>query len=456
MVGAAQPDQSEGEHEVTLPRLSRALDHATVVRWFVSDGQAVVEGDVLAEIAAGHVTMEVEASVGGVVSSLLQPAGPAALPVGTVIARISAPSAGDSGAGVAQGDGTGAEPQGTAFRVCHVESPARGPASEMTYADALRRGLAAEMRADADVFVIGESVADFGRCSPVVAGLAEEFGARRVVGTPITPSGFMGLAVGAAMAGLKPVVEVTAWALSLQGLDAIVSSAAKTRYRSGGQVGVPLVLRGRHGRWAGTGATHSLDLAAWLANVPGLKVVCPATPACAKGLIAAAIRDPDPVIVLEPDSLYETTGAVPDNDGWQVALGTARLARQGRDLSIVTYGAAVVTALQAAEQLAEGGVEAEVVDLRSLRPLDLATVLASVRKTGRLLTLDEAWPVCSIAAEICAAVAVSAFGALRAAPVRLAAADVPAPYAESLAALVVPDADEVAARARRLVGRDVL
>lgn len=451
MARSAQTSDADEATDVTLPRLSRTLDRATIVRWFVEDGQAVDEGDVLAEISGDNVTMELEAATGGVVTDL-RPAAQAELPAGTVIARIAPKTSNDDDHAESRDDDTAGTRETTEGRVPDVASDQ--PMSDMTYGEALRAGLAAAMRRDSDVFVIGEAVADFGRCSPAVKGLADEFGTRRVVGTPITPSAVLGLAVGAAMAGLKPVVEVTAWALALQGLDAIVSSAAKTRYRSGGQLGVPLVIRGRHGTWPGAGPMHSLDMAAWLASVPGLKVVCPATPACAKGLIAAALHDPDPVLVLESEALYDVIGGVPDADDWSVPIGSARKAREGADVSIVAYGAAVSTALQAAELLADAGIAAEVIDLRALRPLDMATVLQSVRKTGRLLALDEAWPVCSIASEICASVAVSAFSALRAPPVRLGAADVPMPYAESLSTLALPDADEVAARARRLVGRD--
>lgn len=452
MAGSVQTNEADDALEVRLPRLSRTLDRATIVRWFVTDGQAVDEGDVLAEICGDNVTMEVEATAGGVVKDLRPPE--AELPAGTVIARI-APKATDDADRSEGGSGDDVAAETRAATNGEQEAGLEHRAvTDLSYAEALRAGLAAAMRSDPDVFILGEAVADFGRCSPAVKGLAEEFGARRVVGTPITPSAFMGLAVGAAMAGLKPVVEVTAWALALQGLDAIVSSAAKTRYRSGGQLGVPLVIRGRHGAWPAAGAMHNMDMAAWLASVPGLKVVCPATPACAKGLITAALQDPDPVLILESDALYDVVGAVPDAEDWSVTIGTARLAREGRDVSIVTYSAAVATAVRAAERLAEGGVDAEVIDLRSLRPLDMTAVLASVRKTGRVLALDEAWPVCSIASEICASVAVSAFSALRAPPARLGAVDVPMPYAESLSSLVMPDADEVAARVRRLVGRD--
>lgn len=440
---------SKTEHDVVMPRVAKDLERAAIVRWMVHEGQAVQEGDVIAEIAAGHTTMEVEARTDGIVEALL-PAGPGLVEAGVVIARI----AGQIAKGKESETAPSAQPH-SARSPAPVARWTEGDAldlssSELTYAEALRAGLAAQLRRDADVFVIGEGVADFGRCSAVMQGLAEDFGERRIVGTPITPHAVVGLAVGAALAGLKPVVEVTAWALALQALDPIVSTAAKTRYRSGGALGVPLVLRGRNGAWPGTGVMHNVNLASWFAHVPGLKVVCPATPRCAKGLMQAAILDPDPVVVLEPHALYDVAGSVPDSDDWVVPLGKARVARSGGDLSIVTYGAGVALAMAAAETLDQSGVSAEVIDLRSLRPLDMPAVLASVRKTGRLLTLDDGWPVCSIGAEICAGVAAAAFGSLKAAPVRMEGADTPVPFATNLEALVLPDAEEVAAKALRL------
>lgn len=438
-----------------MPRISKTVEQAAVARWFVTEGQKVGEGDVLAEIAAGNVTMEIEAGSGGVVAELVVPAGCDLLAAGTLLARLT-------GAAVAQAESAPAPvvtapPATLPEREAAIEiasNDAAQPVTVLSFARALRAGLAAQMRQDPDVFVIGESVADFGRCSAVVAGLAEEFGHRRVVGTPITPHAVVGLAVGAAMAGLKPVVEVTAWALALQAIDPIVSSAAKTRYRSGGHQGVPIVLRGRNGMWPGAGAMHSVSLASWFAAVPGLKVVCPATPACAKGLMWSAIADPDPVIVLEADALYETTGPAPDDDHWSVPIGKARVARAGESLTIVTYGSGVALALGAAEALSAAGVSAEVIDLRTLRPLDMPAVVASVRKTGRLMTLDDAPPVCSIGAEICAGVTAAAFGSLKAAPVRMAAADTPVPFAANLEALVLPAAEDIAAKALRLAGQD--
>lgn len=449
----ARPDV----RDVVMPRLSRSQDAAAIVVWKVREGDRVAEGDILADLEVGSVTMEVEAPCAGTISQILHPASSALIPAGTTIVRIDAQRAEDAA--------ETPDHQPTPPREAEKTTPAPVPDAavvaidgerlkqDLSVADALRTALRSALLRDPTVFIIGESVADPARCSPVLRDLAGEFGADRVVGTPITPHAVAGMAVGAAMAGLKPVVDVTAWALMLQALDPIVQSAAKTRYRSNGQASVPLVLRGRNGAWARGGAMHSMNLASWFAAVPGLKVVCPATAACAKGLMTAAIADPDPVIILETEALYETVGAVPDDEAWSIPLGKARVARSGTDITIVTYGAGVRVALAAAEVLqgGDGAISAEVIDLRSLRPLDMPAVLTSVRKTGRLLTLDDATPICSISSEICAAVSSQAFNALKAAPLRVEAADTPVPYAGNLESLVYADAGEVAAKAKRLV-----
>lgn len=448
-----QIDSGPDEATVPMPRLTFAPRGAAVRRWAVREGQRVAAGDVIAEIAAADTTLEIEAPADGVVAALLVPEGPEEIEAGRVIARIApvavaAIVAGDANAMAREPTwATPAVPDGAAHGAA-----AHGPGAMLTYVEALQAGLAEEMRRDERVFLIGESVADFGRSSGVARGLMEEFGGQRVVGVPITPEGFTGLAVGAAMAGLRPVVEFRGWSVALQAIDHIVSTAAKTRYRSGGALGVPIVLRGLNGAWPSTGPMHSVSFAAWFANVPGLKVVCPATPSCAKALLKAAIRDPDPVIMLETEALYDASEWVLEGEDRLAAIGKARIAREGRDLSIVTYGRGVMIAGQAAEQMAQSGVCVEVVDLRTLRPIDVATVLASVRKTGRLLTLDDGWPVCSIGAEICATVAVSAFDALRSPPGRVEAADVPVPYAANLEDLVFPSAADVAAKGLRVVG----
>lgn len=435
--------------DVVMPALSRAKPAAAIVRWLAAEGEAVEEGDVLAEVAAGNVTMEVEAACAGILVTIVSPADTdAKINAGTVIARIATqedddetqPAAGQAGTGEASS--TNAQTQADSASM---------PGSEMTYADALKAALTAQMLKDDRVFVIGEGVAGSERVSPVVQGLVDAFGTKRVVETPIIPHAMTGLAAGAAMAGLKPVVEFMTWSLALQAIDPIVSTAAKTRYRSGGELGLPMVLRARNGRWPGTGPMHSVSLAAWFAHIPGLKVVAPATPACAKGLMHVAIEDPDPVIILEADSLYETAGHVPDDEGWTVPIGKARVAREGRDITLVAYSSGVAEALGAASALATKGIEAEVIDLRSLRPLDRTAIETSVKKTGRLLCLDEGWTCCSIAAEVCAHVAGHCFADLKSGPVRMTAADTPVPAAPNLEQLIWPAAGDVAARALKLM-----
>lgn len=437
-----------GTRDIAMPRLSKLHDQARIVAWSVAAGQRVAEGELLGEVEAGTITMEIEAPCDGVVHEVLFPPGLASVAAGTVIARI-APVPHDAKPASAPATPVGEHPTAPAVAPSFARSV--GSSQEKSYADAVRDGLAACMSADPDVFVIGESVGEPSRCSPALKGLLEEFGPARVVATPIAPHAVIGLAAGAAMAGLKPVVDVMAWSLALQALDPIIQTAAKTRYRSNGQTGVPLVLRGRNGAWAGSGPMHAMSLAALFAGIPGLKVVCPATPECAKGLIIAAIDDPDPVIVLECDALYDVAGSVPDASDWSVPIGKARIARAGTDLTMVTYGSGVPVALDAAGMLEGDGVSAEVIDLRTLRPLDLPAVLTSVRKTGRLVTLDDGPPICSISSEVCASVAAQAFAALKAPPVRIEAADTPVPHAPNLEQLVYADAGEVAAKALRLV-----
>lgn len=348
-----------------------------------------------------------------------------------------------------------------ALRAALAQPPAGGPAAaavatpaaaeRMTYREALRAALAEEMRRDPDVFLIGEEVGEHQGAFRVSEGLLAEFGAKRVVDTPITEAGFTGLAVGAAMAGLKPVVEFMSWNFAIQALDHIVNSAAKTLYMSGGTMRVPIVLRGPNGPASRAGAQHSQCLASWLAHVPGLKVVAPSNAADAKGLFRSALRDGGPVVVLEHEALYDAADEVPTGDSWRVPIGRARIARAGADVTLVSYSRGVTLALEAASQLAKEGIDAEVVDLRSLRPLDIGAVAASVRKTHRLVVVEESWPVCSIGAEVCAAVASAAFDDLDAPPTRVSAADVPMPYAENLERIALPGVDRVLAAARSVL-----
>jgi pyruvate dehydrogenase E1 component beta subunit len=317
--------------------------------------------------------------------------------------------------------------------------------------EALRDAMAEEMRRDKDVFLIGEEVAQYQGAYKISQGLLDEFGAKRVIDTPITEQGFAGIGVGAAMAGLKPIVEFMTWNFAMQAIDQIINSAAKTLYMSGGQMGCSIVFRGPNGAAARVAAQHSQCYSAWYAHVPGLKVVAPSNPADAKGLLKSAIRDPNPVLVLENEILYGASGPVPKGEDWVVPIGKARIARPGQHLTIVSFARGMVYALEAAEQLAADGIEAEVIDLRSLRPLDLETVLTSVKKTNRLVSVEEAWPVCSVGSEICAQVAMQAFDYLDAPPAKVSGVDVPMPYAANLERLALPSAQHVVEAAKAVL-----
>jgi pyruvate dehydrogenase E1 component beta subunit len=328
------------------------------------------------------------------------------------------------------------------------------PGTEMitqTMREALRDAMAEEMRRDPDVFLMGEEVGQYQGAYKVSQGLLDEFGEKRVIDTPITEQGFAGIGVGAAFAGLKPIVEFMTWNFAMQAIDQIVNSAAKTLYMSGGQMGCSIVFRGPNGAAARVAAQHSQDYSAWYAHVPGLKVVAPSNPADAKGLLKSAIRDPNPVIFLENEILYGVSGPVPKIDDWLVPIGKARIARPGKDVTIVSWSRGMTYALDAAERLAKEGIEAEVIDLRTLRPLDLDTVLESVRKTNRIVTVEESWPVCSVGSEICAQVAIQAFDYLDAPPAKVSGADVPMPYAANLERLALPNADQVVEAVKRVL-----
>ena len=308
--------------------------------------------------------------------------------------------------------------------------------------------MAEEMRRDEDVFLMGEEVAEYQGAYKVSQGLLEEFGHKRVIDTPITEQGFAGIGVGAAMGGLKPIVEFMTWNFAMQAIDQIINSAAKTLYMSGGQMGCPIVFRGPNGAAARVAAQHSQCYSAWYAHCPGLKVVVPSNASDAKGLLKSAVRDPNPVLILENEILYGQSGDVPKGDDWTVPIGQARIAREGDDVTIVSFARGMVHALEAAEQLATEGIHAEVIDLRSLRPIDWDTIFTSVRKTNRIVTVEEAWPVCSVGSEICAQVAIQAFDYLDAPPAKVSGADVPMPYAANLERLALPNPDQVVAAAK--------
>jgi len=314
--------------------------------------------------------------------------------------------------------------------------------------EALRDAMSEEMRADGDVFLMGEEVAEYNGAYKVSQGMLDEFGAKRVIDTPITEHGFTGLAVGAAFGGLKPIVEFMTWNFAMQAIDHIINSAAKTLYMSGGQMGCPIVFRGPNGAAARVAAQHSQCYSAWYAHVPGLKVIAPYTAADAKGLLKAAIRDPNPVVFLENEILYGQSFDVPKLDDWVLPIGKARVAREGSDVTIVTFARGMTYSLDAAEVLSGEGIEAEVIDLRTLRPLDMETIIESVKKTNRIVTVEEAWPTCSVGSEICAAVTREAFDYLDAPPTQVSGVDVPMPYAANLEVLALPSAGQVADAAR--------
>jgi pyruvate dehydrogenase E1 component beta subunit len=435
--------------EILMPALSPTMEEGKLAKWLIAEGQAIKPGDIIAEIETDKATMEVEAVDEGKVSKLLVPAGTEGVKVNTPIAVLD----GGSGAAAAPSKVPAAakDPAPKRTEAPRAEPVARAPEPEMapgtetvsqTMREALRDAMAEEMRRDPDVFLMGEEVAQYQGAYKISQGLLEEFGPKRVIDTPITEQGFAGVGVGAAMAGLKPIVEFMTWNFAMQAIDQIINSAAKTLYMSGGQLGCPIVFRGPNGAAARVAAQHSQCFSAWYAHVPGLKVVAPSNAADAKGLLKAAIRDPNPVLVLENEILYGTSGQVPKGE-WIVPIGKARIARAGSHVTIVSFARGMVYALAAAEQLAGEGIEAEVIDLRSLRPLDMATIIESVKKTNRLVTVEEAWPVCSVGSEICAQVAIQAFDYLDAPPAKVSGADVPMPYAANLERLALPTVEHV-------------
>ena len=329
--------------------------------------------------------------------------------------------------------------------VAEPEVPKGTEFVNQTVRDALRDAMAEEMRRDELVFLMGEEVAQYQGAYKISQGLLDEFGDRRVIDTPITEHGFTGLGIGAAFDGLRPIVEFMTWNFAMQAMDQIINSAAKTRYMSGGQMASPIVFRGPNGAAARVGAQHSQDYSAWYASVPGMKVIAPYFAADAKGLLKAAIRDPNPVIFLENEIVYGRTFPVPKLDDFVLPIGKARICRPGNDVTIVAYSITVGQALEAAEKLAEQGIDAEVIDLRTLRPLDMDTVIASVKKTNRIVTMEQAWPICSIGSEICARVALEAFDYLDAPPTKVSGKDVPMPYAANLEKLALPTVDDLIA-----------
>ena len=433
--------------EILMPALSPTMTEGKLARWPKSVGDDIRPGDVIAEIETDKATMEVEAVDEGRLARILVPEGTEGVAVNTPIAVIGADGEAVKPAPVSTPAPTPAPTPTPAPAVAaapRAPEPAGaaekdwGPTKPISVREALRDAMAAEMRADDRVFLLGEEVAQYQGAYKVSQGLLEEFGARRVIDTPITEHGFTGMAVGAALNGLKPIVEFMTFNFAMQAMDQIINSASKTLYMSGGQMGCPIVFRGPNGAASRVAAQHSQCYASWYAHVPGLKVVAPWSAADAKGLLRAAIRDPNPVIVLENEILYGHSGECPTADDFVLPIGKAKVERPGTQVTIVAFSIMVGTALAAAEALAEQGISAEVINLRSLRPLDTATIVESVKKTSRLVTVEEGWPYAGIGAEVAMQIMEHAFDWLDAPPARVHGADVPLPYAANLEKLALP------------------
>ncbi|MEQ1550531.1 pyruvate dehydrogenase complex E1 component subunit beta [Sphingorhabdus sp.] len=446
--------------ELKMPALSPTMEEGTLAKWLVKEGDTVSSGDILAEIETDKATMEFEAVDEGTVTQILVAEGTDGVKVGTVIALIAGEDEAASPAPVAK-----AEPAEVAVveapkpvvappKVAVEPSVPAGTAmATVTVREALRDAMAEEMRADDRIFVMGEEVAEYQGAYKVTQGLLEEFGPRRVIDTPITEYGFAGIGTGAAMGGLRPVIEFMTFNFAMQAIDHIINSAAKTNYMSGGQMRCPIVFRGPNGAAARVGAQHSQNYAPWYASVPGLIVIAPYDAADAKGLLKAAIRCDDPVVFLENELMYGRSFEVPAVDDFVLPIGKARIVREGRDVTIVSYSIGVGFALDAAEKLAGEGVDAEVIDLRTIRPLDKATILASLAKTNRLVIAEEGWATCSVGSEIAAICMEEGFDDLDAPVVRIANEDVPMPYAANLERAALITADKIAGGVRKLLGR---
>jgi pyruvate dehydrogenase E1 component beta subunit len=463
-----------------MPALSPTMEKGNLAKWLKKEGEAIKSGDVIAEIETDKATMEVEATDEGTLGKILIPEGTADVAVNTPIAtiladgenaadlsKVAAPAAQQKAAEPPPAQAKAETPAQAKFGGEEKKAPS-APAAvaepdpevpegtemvTMTIREALRDAMAEEMRRDGDVFIMGEEVAEYQGAYKVTQGLLQEFGARRVIDTPITEHGFAGVGVGAAMAGLKPIVEFMTFNFAMQAMDQIINSAAKTLYMSGGQMGCSIVFRGPNGAAARVAAQHSQDYSAWYSQIPGLKVIAPFSAADYKGLLKAAIRDPNPVIFLENEMLYGHTGEVPKLDDYVIPIGKARVARSGGNVTIISWSNGMTYALKAAEELAKEGIEAEVVDLRTLRPLDTDTIVASVKKTGRAVTVEEGWQQNGVGAEVAARIMEHAFDYLDAPVLRVSGKDVPMPYAANLEKLALPSAAEVIAAAKAVCYR---
>jgi pyruvate dehydrogenase E1 component beta subunit len=467
--------------EILMPALSPTMEKGNLAKWLKKEGDTVKSGDVIAEIETDKATMEVEAVDEGTLGKILVPEGTNDVAVNTPIAMILAEGEDksalkDGKSAHAGGDGTRLAPppgKGEPAKKAATSAPPKfgtikAPSAAvlpdpdvpegtemvtMTMREALRDAMAEEMRRDANVFVIGEEVAEYQGAYKVTQGLLQEFGARRVIDTPITEHAFAGLGVGAALAGLKPIVEFMTFNFAMQAMDHLINSAAKTRYMSGGQVDVAMVFRGPNGAAARVGAQHSQDFTSWYSHVPGLKVIAPSTAADAKGLLKAAIRDPNPVIFLENEILYGASSPVPKLDDYVLPIGRARIVRAGNDVTLVAWSIGMTYALKAADELAQENISAEVIDLRTLKPMDAETVIESVKKTGRLVTIEEGWKQSGVGAEIAARMMEEAFDYLDAPVMRVTGKDVPMPYAANLEKLALPSVAEVVEAAKAVCYR---
>ena len=462
--------------EVLMPALSPTMEKGNLAKWLKKEGDRVKSGDIIAEIETDKATMEVEATDEGRLGKILVPEGTADVAVNTPIAvilgegedksaitdRVPAPQ--PEAAVTAPPQQADAKPAAKPAPTAAPEAPATNAAADpdipdgtemvtMTMREALRDAMAEEMRRDKDVFVMGEEVAEYQGAYKVTQGLLQEFGDKRVIDTPITEHGFAGLGVGAALAGLKPIVEFMTFNFAMQAMDQIINSAAKTLYMSGGQMGCSIVFRGPNGAAARVAAQHSQDYSSWYTNIPGLKVIAPSNAADAKGLLKAAIRDSNPVIFLENEILYGHSSAVPKLDDFVLPIGKAKIVRAGSNVTIVAWAMGMSHALKAADELAEGGIDAEVIDLRTLKPMDTDTLVASVQKTGRCVTVEEGWQQSGVGAEIAARVMEHAFDYLDAPVLRVSGKEVPMPYAANLEKLALPSVAEVVEAAKSVCYR---
>jgi pyruvate dehydrogenase E1 component subunit beta len=462
--------------EVLMPALSPTMEKGNLAKWLKKEGDEIKSGDVIAEIETDKATMEVEATDEGTLGKILVPEGTADVAVNTPIAVIL--GEGEDKAAIKPSKpapqrkaAESAPPAKAKAQDGPAPKPAKAPDAPMpqaandpdipegtemvamTMREALRDAMAEEMRRDKDVFVMGEEVAEYQGAYKVTQGLLQEFGARRVIDTPITEHGFAGLGIGAALAGLKPVVEFMTFNFAMQAMDQLINSAAKTLYMSGGQMGCQIVFRGPNGAAARVAAQHSQDYSAWYSHIPGLKVITPSTAADAKGLLKAAIRDPNPVIFLENEILYGHSSPVPKLDDFVLPIGKAKIARPGNDVTIISWSMGMTYALKAAEELAGAGIDAEVIDLRTLKPMDNETIIASVQKTGRAVTVEEGWQQNGVGAEIAARIMEHAFDYLDAPVARVSGKDVPMPYAANLEKLALPSVAEIVEAAKAVCYR---